>query len=60
MQLVKALVSAREELASWRQHLHQNPEIAYEEKTHPTLLQPSLKTLALRFIAGLAAPVWLG
>ena len=32
MQLVKALVSAHDELASWRQHLHQNPEIAYEEK----------------------------
>ena len=32
MQLVRALVSAHDELASWRQHLHQNPEIAYEEK----------------------------
>ena len=32
MQLVKALVASHDELASCRQQLHQNPDIAYEEK----------------------------
>lgn len=31
MNLIKELNSAHDELTSWRQHLHQNPEVAYEE-----------------------------
>ena len=32
MNLIDDLKSAHSEIASWRQHLHENPEIAYEEK----------------------------
>ena len=60
MQLVKALVSAHEELASWRQHLHQNPEIAYEEKDTSDFVAAKLESFGVEVIAGLAAPVWLG
>ena len=47
MQLVKALVSAHEELASWRQHLHQNPEIAYEEKDTSDFVAAKLESFGV-------------
>ena len=60
MQLVKALVSAHEELPLGDNIFIKIRKLPMKKKTHPTLLRPSLKALVLRFIAGLAAPVWLG
>jgi hypothetical protein len=52
MQLVKALVSAHEELASWRQHLHQNPEIAYEEKDTSDFVAAKLESFGIEVHRG--------
>ena len=52
MQLVKALVSAHEELASWRQHLHQNPEIAYEEKDTSDFVAAKLESFGVEVHRG--------
>jgi hippurate hydrolase len=52
MQLVKALVSAHEELASWRQHLHQNPEIAYEEKDTSDFVSAKLESFGVEVHRG--------
>ena len=52
MQLVKALVSAHDELASWRQHLHQNPEIAYEEKDTSDFVAAKLESFGVEVHRG--------
>jgi amidohydrolase len=52
MQLVKALVSAHEELASWRQHLHQNPEIAYEENDTSAFIAAKLESFGVEVHRG--------
>ena len=52
MQLVKALVSVHEELASWRQHLHQNPEIAYEEKDTSDFVAAKLESFGVEVYRG--------
>ena len=46
MKLVKELKEKHKEMSSWRRHLHQFPEIAYEEK----------KTA--EFVAGKARRFW--
>ena len=52
MQLVKALVSAHDELASWRRHLHQNPEIAYEEKDTSDFVAAKLESFGVEVHRG--------
>ena len=53
MKLIDELVSARDEMASWRQHLHQNPEIAYEEKDTSDFVAAKLESFGIEVHRGL-------
>lgn len=52
MYLVPSLQTAQEELASWRQHLHQNPEIAYEEKDTSDFVAAKLESFGIEVHRG--------
>ena len=47
MNLIKSIVDNQDDLMSWRQHLHQNPEIAYEEKDTSDFVAAKLESLRL-------------
>ena len=52
MKLVDALNSARSEFASWRQHLHQNPEVAYEENDTSNFVAAKLESFGVEVHRG--------
>ena len=53
MDLIKELVSAQDEMASWRRHLHQNPELAYEEKDTSDFVAAKLEGFGIEVHRGL-------
>jgi amidohydrolase len=52
MDLIAPLETARDELASWRRHLHQNPEIAYEEKDTSDFVAAKLESFGIEVHRG--------
>ena len=48
MKIVEGLYAAHEELTSWRQHLHQNPEIAYEEEDTSNFVAGKLESFGVK------------
>ena len=50
MKLVKELKEKHKEMSSWRRHLHQFPEIAYEEKKTAEFVAEKLKSFGLSLI----------
>jgi hippurate hydrolase len=52
MNLIKELNSAHDELTSWRQHLHQNPEVAYEEADTSAFVAAKLKEFGVEVYRG--------
>ena len=52
MNLIDDLKSAHSEIASWRQHLHENPEIAYEEKDTSNFVAAKLESFGVEVHRG--------
>ena len=52
MKLVDELKSKKDELATWRQHLHANPEIAYEEKDTSHFVAAKLESFGVEVHGG--------
>jgi len=52
MDLIEQLETDRDELASWRRHLHQNPEIAYEEKDTSDFVAAKLESFGIEVHRG--------
>ena len=52
MKLVDELNSKKGELATWRQHLHANPEIAYEEKDTSNFVAAKLESFGVEVHRG--------
>ena len=52
MKLVDELKSRKDELATWRQHLHANPEIAYEEKDTSNFVAAKLESFGVEVHGG--------
>ena len=48
MKIVEGLYAAHGELTSWRQHLHQNPEIAYEEEDTSNFVAGKLESFGVK------------
>jgi len=53
MKLVKELEIAQDELTSWRRHLHQNPEVAYDEKDTSDFVAAKLESFGIEVHRGL-------
>ncbi len=53
MKLVKELEIAKDELISWRRHLHQNPEVAYDEKDTSDFVAAKLESFGIEVHRGL-------
>jgi len=53
MKLVKELEIAKDELTSWRRHLHQNPEVAYDEKDTSDFVAAKLESFGIEVHRGL-------
>ncbi|NDA19045.1 MAG: amidohydrolase [Alphaproteobacteria bacterium] len=47
MKLIKELGEAHDEMISWRRHLHQNPEIAYQEKDTSDFVAAKLESFGV-------------
>ena len=52
MNLIKSIVDNHDDLMSWRQHLHQNPEIAYEEKDTSDFVAAKLENFGIEVHSG--------
>jgi hippurate hydrolase len=52
MNLIDDLKSAHSEIASWRQHLHENPDIAYEEKDTSNFVAAKLESFGVEVHRG--------
>ena len=52
MNLIKSIVDNQDDLMSWRQHLHQNPEIAYEEKDTSDFVAAKLESFGIEVHRG--------
>ena len=52
MNLIKSIVDNQDDLMSWRQHLHQNPEIAYEEKDTSDFVAAKLESFGVEVHRG--------
>ena len=52
MNLIKSIVDNHDDLMSWRQHLHQNPEIAYEEKDTSDFVAAKLESFGIEVHRG--------
>ena len=53
MRLIAELTDKKAEMASWRQHLHQFPEIAYEEEMTSNFVAEKLESLGVEVHRGL-------
>ena len=53
MKLVKELKEKHKEMSSWRRHLHQFPEIAYEEKKTAEFVAEKLEGFGIEVHRGL-------
>ena len=53
MKLVKELKEKHKEMSSWRRHLHQLPQIAYEEKKTAEFVAEKLKSFGIEVHCGL-------
>ena len=53
MELIKELRLAKKKMTSWRRHLHQNPEIAYEEKQTSDFVANKLESFGIEVHRGL-------
>ena len=53
MGLIAELKDKKGEMASWRQHLHQFPEIAYEEKMTSGFVAEKLESFGIEVHRGL-------
>ena len=52
MDLIEELENDRDEFSSWRRHLHQNPEIAYEEKDTSDFVAAKLESFGIEVHRG--------
>lgn len=52
MNLIKSIVDNHDDFMSWRQHLHQNPEIAYEEKDTSDFVAAKLESFGIEVHRG--------
>ena len=53
MELIRELKLAKKKMTSWRRHLHQNPEIAYEEKQTSDFVANKLESFGIEVHRGL-------
>ena len=53
MELIRELKLAKKKMTSWRRHLHQNPEIAYEEKQTSNFVANKLESFGIEVHRGL-------
>jgi len=53
MELIRELKLAKKKMTSWRRHLHQNPEIAYEEKQTSAFVANKLESFGIEVHRGL-------
>ena len=53
MELIAELKDKKAEMASWRQHLHQFPEIAYEEEMTSGFVAEKLESFGIEVHRGL-------
>ncbi len=53
MELIAELKDKKAEMASWRQHLHQFPEIAYEEEITSDFVAEKMKSFGIEVHRGL-------
>jgi amidohydrolase len=60
MKLIDELKSKQGELATWRQHLHANPEIAYEEKDTSEFVAAKLESFGVEVHSGLGGTGLVG
>ena len=60
MDIIKEIEAARGEMASWRQHLHENPEICYEEKDTSDFVAEKLESFGIEVHRGLGVTGLVG
>ena len=60
MDLIKELENDRDEFSAWRRHLHQNPEIAYEEKDTSDFVAAKLESFGIEVHRGLGGTGLVG
>ena len=53
MELIRELELAKKKMTSWRRHLHQNPEIAYEEMQTSDFVANKLQSFGIEVHRGL-------
>ena len=47
MKVIKELAAAHDEMITWRHHLHQNPEIAYQENDTSNFVAAKLESFGI-------------
>jgi len=60
MKLIKELDAAHDEMITWRRHLHQNPEIAYQEKDTSDFVAAKLESFGVDVHRGLGGTGLVG
>ena len=53
MKIVKELSQSLDQMASWRQFLHQNPEIAYQENNTANFIRTKLESFGIDVHTGI-------